>query len=354
MEEGRYANLIKKQDEFIKEFQPFLEKYLQDKEQEYVTFLPEAKTLFTALAEATLSGGKRLRPFLVWLGATIAGKKKSAEVLTAGLVFELLHTFAIIHNDIIDESVLRRGKATLNQKFALEAETKFADEQEKIGQNKAMLAGDLGFVLMCEQMIKIKKEKVKELMLQTAEEVITGQYLEYQLAGASTATPEYLDRVRLIKSGLSTLTRPLQAGALLSGASDEVLGQLALLGATLGHLFQLRDDWLGLYGDSKKTGKPAGDDLRQGKLSSVSLFMLKDAPLEQKNIFLKVWGIKQSSEPDILAAIEATKVAGASEALEKKIGEKIMEATKILQNDLFQKKQQILVELVQYLAEREA
>jgi len=354
MEENRYANLVSKQEEFLKEFQPFLEQYLKDKEIEFQTYLPEAKVLLTALFDTVLSGGKRLRPFLVWLGSVLAGEKKADEVLLTGLVFELLHTFVIIHNDIIDEATLRRGKATVNQVFALATTKRLDTDKTKVGANQAMLVGDLGFVLTAEQIIKIKNQKAQALLLQTAEEVIVGQHLEYDIEGVSAATAEYLDRVRLIKSGLSTLTRPLQAGALLAGASEDDLGQIAVLGATLGHLFQLRDDWLGLYGDTKKTGKPAGDDIRQGKLTSVSLFMLKLAPDEQKNLFLKVWGIKQSSEADILAAVEATKTAGAAEELEHKIGEKILEAIKVLQEKFFASEQQVLVELVQYLGEREA
>ena len=354
MEENRYANLVSKQEEFLKEFQPFLEQYLKDKETEFQTYLPEAKVLLTALSDTVLSGGKRLRPFLVWLGSVLGGEKKVEEVLLTGLAFELLHTFVIIHNDIIDEATLRRGKATVNQTFALAATKSLDVDKAKVGANQAMLAGDLGFVLTAEKIIKIKNQKAQALLLQTAEEVIVGQHLEYDIEGVSAATAEYLERVRLIKSGLSTLTRPLQAGALLAGASEDDLGQIAVLGATLGHLFQLRDDWLGLYGDTKKTGKPAGDDIRQGKLTSVSLFMLKLAPDEQKNLFLKVWGIKQSSEADILAAVEATKTAGATEELEHKIGEKILEAIKVLQEKFFASEQQVLVELVQYLGEREA
>jgi geranylgeranyl diphosphate synthase type I len=230
--------------------------------------LTDAEGLLAELDRIARAGGKRLRPaFCVW-GYRAAGGTDDAAIARAAASLELLHTFAIIHDDVMDRSPLRRGLPASHRELAsLEG---IRPDGGRFGVSAAILAGDLALSLADE--LWWSSGFASETLLQGARayhamraEVIGGQFLDLLAAARGKATPEEARRISVLKSGRYTVERPLEIGAALADAPVEVQAALSAFGAPLGEAFQLRDDVLGVFGEPAITGKEADGDLREGK-----------------------------------------------------------------------------------------
>jgi len=204
---------------------------------------------------------KRLRPaFVHWGHVAGGGDGRSAEVVDLAAAVELLHTFALVHDDVIDRSPARRGGPSVHVALA-------AGRDAWFGTSAAIVAGDLAFVWADELLDAacVDRPLVREAWTTLRTEVIAGQYLDMHLSMADACTGADPLRVALLKSGRYTVTRPLELGARLAGADDDTVGRLLAYGDAAGVAFQLRDDVLGVFGDEAVTGKDAFSDLREGK-----------------------------------------------------------------------------------------
>jgi geranylgeranyl diphosphate synthase, type I len=226
-----------------------------------------------ALRALVLSGGKRLRPaFCEWAFVGAGGAPASPLVVDAGAALELLHTFALVHDDVMDGSDLRRGLPAIHRRFvARHAEDGWRGEPRRFGEGVAILVGDFAFVyadVLLSELPTIARWVFDELRL----ELCVGQYLD--LVGTASASTDLAqaERIERYKSGKYTVERPLHLGAALAGRFEELRAPLSAIGLPLGQAFQLRDDLLGVFGDSAVTGKPVGDDLREGKLTPLLAF----------------------------------------------------------------------------------
>lgn len=239
-----------------------------------------------------LDGGKRMRPAFCYWGWRAAGGADAAAdaardvalddaALTAAASLELLQASALIHDDYMDGSDTRRGKPAVHRRFeALHAAGGWEGPAARFGAAAAILLGDITLT-WCDEMYTrsgfdaARIHAARPIFDLMRSEVMAGQYLDVlaQSRGLSVATPaEILDRAETVirfKSAKYTIERPLQLGAALAtGDGDEhgpVNAALSAYGLPLGEAFQLRDDVLGVFGDPAATGKPAGDDLREGK-----------------------------------------------------------------------------------------
>ncbi len=222
---------------------------------------------------ASSTRGKRLRPLFCRWGyraAAPAGEEEPDGLVRAAAAVELLHTFAVIHDDVIDRSRLRRGVPTSPRQLAGAGGSE--PEAEHRGRAAAVLAGDLCAVL-AEALLAgcgLPGDRVLAALEQfdrSRVEAVTGQFLDLLATGASAEAPEE-GRARLtsaLKSGSYTVVGPLRVGAALGGASDEVHRVLEAYGRPLGEAFQLRDDVLGTFGEPAATGKDRDGDIREGK-----------------------------------------------------------------------------------------
>ena len=225
-------------------------------------------------AELLVSGGKRFRPGFCWWGFAAASGQPvdSLPVLAAAASFDLLHASALAHDDVMDASDTRRGKPAAHVAFAANHRRQgWRGDSDSYGRAGAILLGVLLLmwsVAMVETSSLDRLAAARPLLDAVRTEVTCGQFLDIR-AQSERADPERAvdlsRRVTEYKSARYTVTRPLQAGAVLGGASAEVVAALGAYGSPLGRAFQLRDDLLGVYGDEALTGKPAGDDLREGK-----------------------------------------------------------------------------------------
>ncbi|GAB2988765.1 polyprenyl synthetase family protein [Nocardioides montaniterrae] len=228
-----------------------------------------------AEARAVVSGGKRFRAaFCFWGYAAVAGVPRGEDaraVMRAAAALELLHASALAHDDLMDASDTRRGRPATHRGF--EAEHRgdgWRGDAEQYGAAAAILLGDLllswadELVRRCGLGWDVVGPALDVFDL-CRSEVIAGQFLDVSVQARGSATPEEAMTVLRYKSAKYSIERPLHIGAALAGASALDLEALTHFGLPLGEAFQLRDDLLGVYGDPATTGKPAGDDLVEGK-----------------------------------------------------------------------------------------
>jgi geranylgeranyl diphosphate synthase type I len=236
---------------------------------------PELGDLVEA-ASTLLHGGKRLRAAFCYWGWRGAGRGDDDRVVSAAAAVEMLHAAALIHDDVIDNSDTRRGHPAAHRRFADQHRAAgWHGDADRFGVAAAVLLGDLclawsdSLLTGC-GLPSVASAPVRGVFDQMRTEVMAGQYLDVlaQATGAATDPATAVDQARRVirhKSASYSVEQPLLLGGTLAEAPAPVLDVYRDFGLALGEAFQLRDDVLGVYGDPAQTGKPAGDDLREGK-----------------------------------------------------------------------------------------
>ncbi|RDI60544.1 geranylgeranyl diphosphate synthase type I [Nocardia pseudobrasiliensis] len=235
--------------------------------------VPETAVLAQVITDFA-ARGKYLRSAFQLAGWLTVEPERRAAVRAAASA-ELLHCFALMQDDVMDQSAVRRGMPAAHVRFAQWHRYQgFSGESERFGESAAVLAADLCLV-WAEQLLResgVSASALARVMPRYAamrSELAVGQFRD--LVNDSVRRPALGDvlAVARAKSGNYTVRRPLELGATLAGASPGVLAALARYGAAVGEAFQLRDDLLGVFGDPEVTGKPVGDDIRARKATSV-------------------------------------------------------------------------------------
>ena len=264
-----------------------LTQYLAEQRDYLTNIASELVPVCDALEDYLLEGGKRLRPLFAYAGFMSAGRTPSRTEIRAMASLELLQACALIHDDLMDGSDTRRGKPAIHRHFEnLHRQGSMAGLSTQFGAAAAVLLGDLALVwsdhmlhnsgLAHENLaaaLRIHDEMRIELM--------AGQYLDVREAGEKEHSVERSLRIARYKSGKYTIERPLHLGAVMAlpelDAHSELMNVLSAYGLPLGEAFQLRDDLLGIFGDPQVTGKPAGDDLREGKRTVLMAMTMEKA-----------------------------------------------------------------------------
>ncbi|MCL2543529.1 MAG: polyprenyl synthetase family protein [Nocardioidaceae bacterium] len=273
--------------DFRSAVQAELDAFLDEQAARLAPLGPDAERLLTE-ARAVVSGGKRFRAaFCFWGYAVVAGRPTgSAEhaVLRASAALELLHASALAHDDLMDASDTRRGRPASHRGFEAEhREDDWRGDPEQYGAAGAILLGDL-LLSWADELLRrcgLGWEFVGpalDVLDLCRTEVIAGQFLDVSVQARGRASVEEAMTVLRYKSAKYSIERPLHIGAALAGASTETLAGLSDFGLPLGEAFQLRDDVLGVFGDPSATGKPAGDDLVEGKRTVLVAHALASAP----------------------------------------------------------------------------
>jgi geranylgeranyl diphosphate synthase, type I len=307
------------------------------------------------IARLVLAGGKRLRPAFCFWGFVGAGGDPTDElVIDAGAALELLHAFALFHDDVMDGSLTRRGEPTTNAKFeASHGANKLAGESRRFGDGVAILVGDLAYVYS-DQLMRNASPQAWTIWNELRIELNFGQYLDMLGSAMNERRREKAERICRYKSGKYTIERPLHLGALLAAPmrGDELIPALSTYGLPLGDAFQMRDDVLGAFGDTAITGKPVGDDLREGKptpLMAIATARANAAQLKE----LQLVGNQDSTPEQIARVQEVIRETGALDELEVVITRLTDEAIAAVQNVPFaQSVRDELITLAEYVSWR--
>jgi geranylgeranyl diphosphate synthase, type I len=286
-----------------------------------------------ALQEFLLDGGKRLRPTFAYWGYRGAGGPDGPEIVAAAASLELLHACALIHDDVMDGSDTRRGHPAVHRRFTmLHDKQSWQGSSEAFGESAAILLGDLCLV-WAEQMLSTSGlpeealRRTRPVYDEMRVELMSGQYLDQALGGHDI---DRALRVARFKSAKYTIERPLHVGAALAGDDPAVRAAYSAYGLPLGEAFQLRDDVLGVFGDPEVTGKPAGDDLREGKRTALIAMALEVSSEAQAAVVRRFLGDPDLDQSGADALREVIAATGALDRVESLIEERTAEAVNAL------------------------
>jgi geranylgeranyl diphosphate synthase type I len=307
-----------------------------------------------ALRHFVLDGGKRLRPaFCHWAYVGAGGAPGDRAVVDAGAALELLHAFALLHDDVMDGSELRRGRDCVHVEFAARhAASGWRGEARRFGEGVAILVGDLAFVYADLLMVDVPAEATA-VFNELRVELNIGQALDLVGTAEARRDKPMARRIARYKSGKYTVERPLHLGAALTGRLEDLAEPLSAYGLPLGEAFQMRDDVLGTFGDPAVTGKPVGEDLREGKPTPLLAVTTARAGDAGRKLLDRV------GSPDLgddeVAAIQTLMVeTGAREETERVVDELAAEAVAALDRAaLTGEAKAALTELAAFVAHRD-
>lgn len=286
-----------------------LQQLLDEEERRWVSVDTALSEQFAVLAAYALSGGKRLRPaFCYWSFLGAGGEAADPVVIDAAAGLEMFHAAALIHDDIIDRSELRHGSPTAHvQLKSLHHEMAWAGDPDLFGEATAVVAGDMALVYS-NKLLAGTSLAARRVFEEMQVEVNVGQSLDIIGAAQGLGLPtddERAQRIRYYKTAKYTVERPMHLGVALAdpSRSPRVEAAISEFALPLGDAFQLTDDILGVFGDPAVTGKPVGDDLRQGKVTLLAALAAR-------------WDLSAADAGEASGAIEMLENSGARSQVE--------------------------------------
>lgn len=331
-----------------------LQEVLQEQQNRWVQIDAQLEEPFKLLNSFVLSGGKRLRPaFCYWGFIGAGGDKSDPQIWNAGAAFELLHAFALIHDDVMDGSNSRRNNETVHTYFSRQHEVQILKgEARRFGDGLAILIGDLAEVF-ADALMTGSNASAFAVWNELKIELNIGQFLDVMGAAVGNVDLEAARQIVRYKSGKYTIERPLHLGAAMAGRANVYETALSAYGAPLGDAFQLRDDILGIFGEPERTGKPVGDDLREGKPTPLFAFARAHANESQQQLLQRI-GDTDISEKEISDLQTVFIETGAVAATEKLIDELTRQAIAAIEAIEFtDEAKTALQELAIYVGERD-
>ena len=309
--------------------------FLAEAGERIVATEPSVAVGIEALRGFVLGGGKRLRPTFAWWGWRGAGGDPAGPdaegVLQAVSSLELIQACALIHDDLIDSSDSRRGFPTVHIAGAkLHADQGWLGSPAAFGLATAVLVGDLALAWADDMFAEAPLPAATIAAARPAwramrTEVLAGQYLDVRTQANGDSSPEAALRIDKLKTAAYTVQRPLHLGAALGGADEQLIDTLLEFGGEVGVAFQLRDDLLGVFGNPSVTGKPAGDDLREGKRTLLVALGMQLAAEQGETAAATVIGDAignaDLTDTDVDTVRMALTQVGAVDAVERRIDE---------------------------------
>ena len=294
--------------------------------------LPE---LLTSLA----ASGKRIRPTMCFWGWVAAGGRQGSpgrdevgtldDVVQVSAALELLHVFALIHDDVMDESASRRGQPSVHTLAAqLHLHAHARGNAQRFGESIAVLVGDLAHA-EADHLVTTLPEPMRRLWRLLVIELVHGQSRDLTGTAAGRRDLAHARQVAQMKSGSYTVLRPLQLGAAAASADPAVTEAISRFGCEVGEAFALRDDLLGVWGNPRLTGKPAGDDLISGKPTVILALAHERLAGSARQVLTRV-GTPELSPADVTHLQDALNAEGVVEAVESRITTHVRDAVAAL------------------------
>ena len=344
---------------FKKQFDGQLSAFLLQKRKEAGAISPETVELVDELIRFSKNGGKRVRPAFMYSGYIASGGQAHDAILFATASVELLHVFALIHDDIMDNSSLRRGKLTTHKQFEKAHQNKnLAGEPREFGLSAAILAGDLAESFSEEVLTNapFPQERVRRAKIffdQMKTQVIYGQYLDVLGGYKKMLSEDEVLKILEYKTAKYTVERPLHIGAMLAGADFKILDTLSRYGIPFGQAFQIQDDIVGTFGTEEVIGKPSDSDIKEGKKTLLVVKAYVAADAKQRALLTKVLGKKNSTEDEINAVRKIMKDTGAFDYCVRLAKELLRQAELVVENTKLKREgKEYLLAAVNYLNQR--
>ena len=279
--EDHLVDLKRKIDKELNLF--FDNKIKQIKNQEKPDELLE---MVESLKDFILRSGKRIRPILFYCGYIIAGGKDKEKILKAAISVELIHSFLLIHDDIIDQDNFRHGDLSMHCRY--KEKYKYKNKNSKHFEiSMAIIVGDLAYSFGYEILTGLDfssdlKIKIIDRMNQIVSNTAAGEAEDVVLSMNSNFIAERVIEMQKYKTAKYTIEGPLHLGAIVAGADDEFLKNISKFAIPLGIAFQIQDDIIGVFGDEQKIGKPVGSDIEEGKKTLLITKAIEEADDKQK------------------------------------------------------------------------
>lgn len=264
--------------------------------------------LFKSIREFVLRKGKRIRPILLALsykGYCKKNTRSSPSIYYVSTCIELLHNFMLIHDDIIDQSDLRRGKPTMHKLLEKAVRT---GKREKLGQDLSIVTGDIVYALAIDAFLSInedlrRKEKALKYFIQTAVFTAMGEFIDtlhgVQKIHKITESDIFLNYT--LKTARYTFDCPLVVGAILAGADQKDIRRLSELGLLIGQAFQIQDDVIGIFDSQKNIGKSILSDIAESKKTILVCHAYKTLDTVKRKKFMKHFTKPKKSYSDLIA-----------------------------------------------------
>lgn len=275
--------------------------------------------------QTLLAGGKRIRPAFAYWGWRGAGGEDGEAVVRAVASLELVQACALLHDDVMDDSDTRRGAPAAHRAFAADHQRLgWTGDARRFGEGAAILLGDLCLswadALLCSSGLSSEQlARGKPQYDDMRTEVMAGQFLDLVEQAQATGDVATALSVARWKSAAYTVARPLRLGGSLAGGPDDLLVAYDAYGIPLGTAFQLRDDLLGVLGDPAVTGKPAGDDLREGKRTVLVAEACARTDDAGRAALAAVLGVRDADDAAVARAVDVLRTCGAIAAVEARI-----------------------------------
>ena len=295
--------------------------------------------LYNSLREFCLRDGKRIRPIL--LALSYKGYRKSSAPMSPSIYYastciELLHNFMLIHDDIIDQSDLRRGKPTLHRLLEKAVQTK---DKDRLGRDLSLVAGDIVYALAIDAFLSIneepyRKEEALKYFIQTAVFTAMGEFADTLdgVKGIQKITEEAVFLNYTLKTARYTFDCPLVVGAILAGADKKDTKALSKLGLLIGQAFQIQDDVIGIFDSEKNIGKSILSDLVESKKTLLVCHAYQVLKGKEKKKFLEIFTKSKKTYSDLVAVRKIFIQAGSLTYSLEQIEVRLKQAQKLMAN----------------------
>jgi len=331
----RYLRTPLKKNSSLKDLYSIIQKDLDKTEEKLKTFTDSSNEIISEInAYLFQNAGKRIRPALLMLCSKLLGYKGDKHIFLSSLI-ETIHTASLIHDDIIDNSELRRGRKTVHAKW---------------GPNITVLLGDYLYIKTLGLSIKNTHKEIAKMLIDTSAQMIEGELCEYQMSGnLDIKEKDYLEIIR--KKTASLFAASCQMGAILAGASEKEKKLLARFGLNFGMSFQIIDDFLDYTGNEKDLGKPILSDLNEMRITLPLIYTLNNCNLDRKRIaeLMHQKKFEIESKIEILNLIKSN---GALDYTRKKAKEFSLKSKKIINGFPESKYRDTLVSILDFTLNR--
>jgi geranylgeranyl diphosphate synthase type I len=336
---------------YVKSVDSYFEEFFLQKEKEASKIDQLAVDVLKTLKDY-ISGGKKIRGALTVLGYQCAGGASLKDIIPVSAAVEIMHSCLLIHDDFVDNDEFRRGKPTVHKLYS-------RNMSEHYGASMAVIIGDVG-IFLCNQILAASNFDGEKKALATYEfqklliNTGYGELMDIAFDYKNNLSWDDILKIRIYKTSHYTFVMPLTVGALLAGSDKKVIEAIKKFGEPIGVAFQLRDDTLGIFGDSNKTGKSSESDIREGKKTLI-LTKALELSNRQDSHYLKRWyGVRDAKAGQIKKVRKIFKNSGACEYSEK-LSRQLVEEGKRAIPQIVQKKkyQEVLDSLADYVIFRD-